>query len=237
MLRYLSDTLAEKRRRRRESHNAVERRRRDTINEKISELSTLLPTCMLDPVRTLPYSAQELAADLCALTVDLSFASTVPTAEDAIDDDDEPMMVSVEDEVKGGKAAAAGKGKGKKVGPKKKTGGGGGLNAIGPDGKPNKGIVLKKSVEYIRCVASARLMASWACALTAGLLLAQAPAPNHPGPGRAECRPREYAPIGAPDPVAAVLGLAAVRLSLGRLGLAVQRLRALADVLRLPHAT
>ena len=52
---------------------------------------------------------------------------------------------------KSGKAGA-GKGKGKKVGPKKKTGGGGGLNAIGPDGKPNKGIVLKKSVEYIRCV-------------------------------------------------------------------------------------
>jgi hypothetical protein len=35
--------LNEKRRRRRESHNAVERRRRDHINEKIHELSTLLP--------------------------------------------------------------------------------------------------------------------------------------------------------------------------------------------------
>ncbi|KAG6901561.1 hypothetical protein C0995_010539 [Termitomyces sp. Mi166 len=33
----------EKRRRRRESHNAVERRRRDNINEKISELATLIP--------------------------------------------------------------------------------------------------------------------------------------------------------------------------------------------------
>ncbi|TPX30902.1 hypothetical protein SmJEL517_g05645 [Synchytrium microbalum] len=33
----------EKRRRRRESHNAVERRRRDNINEKIQELATLLP--------------------------------------------------------------------------------------------------------------------------------------------------------------------------------------------------
>lgn len=39
----------EKRRRRRESHNAVERRRRDNINEKISELATLIPECMLDP--------------------------------------------------------------------------------------------------------------------------------------------------------------------------------------------
>ena len=40
---------SEKRRRRRESHNAVERRRRDNINEKISELATLIPECMLDP--------------------------------------------------------------------------------------------------------------------------------------------------------------------------------------------
>lgn len=35
--------LFDKKRRRRESHNAVERRRRDTINERIFELSTLLP--------------------------------------------------------------------------------------------------------------------------------------------------------------------------------------------------
>ena len=35
--------MNEKRRRRRESHNAVERRRRDHINEKIQELSGLLP--------------------------------------------------------------------------------------------------------------------------------------------------------------------------------------------------
>jgi len=39
---------SEKRRRRRESHNAVERRRRDNINEKITELATLIPECMLD---------------------------------------------------------------------------------------------------------------------------------------------------------------------------------------------
>ncbi|KAJ3168235.1 hypothetical protein HDU88_001674 [Geranomyces variabilis] len=37
------DVITEKRRRRRESHNAVERRRRDNINEKIQELATLLP--------------------------------------------------------------------------------------------------------------------------------------------------------------------------------------------------
>jgi hypothetical protein len=37
------EALTEKRRKRRESHNAVERRRRDNINEKIQELSSLLP--------------------------------------------------------------------------------------------------------------------------------------------------------------------------------------------------
>ncbi|KAI7860172.1 helix-loop-helix DNA-binding domain-containing protein [Circinella umbellata] len=35
--------IMEKRRRRRESHNAVERRRRDNINDRIQELGTLLP--------------------------------------------------------------------------------------------------------------------------------------------------------------------------------------------------
>ncbi|KAJ1728541.1 hypothetical protein LPJ72_005418 [Coemansia sp. Benny D160-2] len=38
----------EKRRRRRESHNAVERRRRDNINDRIQELFTLLPETMID---------------------------------------------------------------------------------------------------------------------------------------------------------------------------------------------
>lgn len=43
------EILNEKRRRRRESHNAVERRRRDNINEKIHELSTLIPENILNP--------------------------------------------------------------------------------------------------------------------------------------------------------------------------------------------
>lgn len=40
----------EKRKKRRESHNAVERRRRDNINDRITELATLLPEIMLDAV-------------------------------------------------------------------------------------------------------------------------------------------------------------------------------------------
>ncbi|WFD43843.1 hypothetical protein MPSI1_002508 [Malassezia psittaci] len=39
--------IMDKRRRRRESHNAVERRRRDNINSQITELATLLPEPML----------------------------------------------------------------------------------------------------------------------------------------------------------------------------------------------
>jgi hypothetical protein len=37
--------VLEKQRRRRESHNQVERRRRDHINEKIQELSLIIPDC------------------------------------------------------------------------------------------------------------------------------------------------------------------------------------------------
>ncbi|PLW07709.1 hypothetical protein PCASD_22857 [Puccinia coronata f. sp. avenae] len=44
--------LNEKIRKRRESHNAVERRRRDNINDRITELAGLLPNCLLDPVVT-----------------------------------------------------------------------------------------------------------------------------------------------------------------------------------------
>ncbi|CAO3658479.1 unnamed protein product [Rhizopus stolonifer] len=44
--------IFEKRRRRRESHNAVERRRRDNINERIQELCTLLPERLIDSAPT-----------------------------------------------------------------------------------------------------------------------------------------------------------------------------------------
>ncbi|KAM0791012.1 hypothetical protein ACM66B_004311 [Microbotryomycetes sp. NB124-2] len=46
--RTAADVLTEKRRKRRESHNAVERRRRDNINERIQELATLLPEVLLE---------------------------------------------------------------------------------------------------------------------------------------------------------------------------------------------
>ncbi|KAG2200907.1 hypothetical protein INT47_003142, partial [Mucor saturninus] len=40
--------ISEKKRRRRESHNAVERRRRENINDRIQELGTMLPEIMLE---------------------------------------------------------------------------------------------------------------------------------------------------------------------------------------------
>ncbi|GJJ10606.1 hypothetical protein Clacol_004833 [Clathrus columnatus] len=91
---------SEKRRRRRESHNAVERRRRDNINEKISELATLIPECMLDPNTGSPAAMTDPAE------------AFIPDAEDKKD---------------AANSAAAG----------------------GPV-KANKGMILRKSVEYIR---------------------------------------------------------------------------------------
>jgi len=104
----------EKRRRRRESHNAVERRRRDNINEKISELATLIPECMLDPGVAHPAPAQ---------------TPTSPTPDDVLLGNLIPegtsQVPAAEDSVKG-------------EGP--------GDSVV----KANKGMILRKSVEYIR---------------------------------------------------------------------------------------
>lgn len=49
------DGLSEKRRRRRESHNAVERRRRDNINERIGELAGLIPGVLFECDGAFPF--------------------------------------------------------------------------------------------------------------------------------------------------------------------------------------
>ncbi|KAJ7093456.1 helix-loop-helix DNA-binding domain-containing protein [Mycena belliarum] len=111
----------EKRRRRRESHNAVERRRRDNINEKISELATLIPECLLDG------GAQTSAAGASPGSADDALLS--PTAGGA-GAGDWPLVLpgakkeAVDDEGKDGKEGAV--------------------------VKANKGMILRKSVEYIR---------------------------------------------------------------------------------------
>ncbi|KAG6900228.1 hypothetical protein C0993_001047 [Termitomyces sp. T159_Od127] len=118
----------EKRRRRRESHNAVERRRRDNINEKISELATLIPECMLDVASAAPA------------------ANPVPrTASPAADDPASPL-----DWKKEPGDAHSGSG----TPPPPSAAAASASATAGPDGvgivKANKGMILRKSVEYIR---------------------------------------------------------------------------------------
>ncbi|KAF9057108.1 helix-loop-helix DNA-binding domain-containing protein [Panaeolus papilionaceus] len=125
----------EKRRRRRESHNAVERRRRDNINEKISELATLIPECMLEsgtnnnngsnsPTSALPSSPGGL--------FDTNGDPLLPSSLKASGDKDAKDKDSKDVKEKEGKEKEDGEG------------GEGGVV------KANKGMILRKSVEYIR---------------------------------------------------------------------------------------
>ncbi|KAJ7474433.1 helix-loop-helix DNA-binding domain-containing protein [Mycena galericulata] len=115
----------EKRRRRRESHNAVERRRRDNINEKISELATLIPECLLEGAQPNQSSA--------------TGGQSPGSADDALLS---PTL---------GGGGSAGEWPLVLPGTKKEA-----ADDDGKDGKEggvvkaNKGMILRKSVEYIR---------------------------------------------------------------------------------------
>lgn len=107
--------LTEKRRKRRESHNAVERRRRDNINDRITELASLLPECLLDQVNNgnddtpgSPGTPMSAMLSPAPSMIPLPLLGTSPATTS--------LSASA--------AAAA--------------------------AKPNKGIILSKSVEYIR---------------------------------------------------------------------------------------
>ncbi|KAI5116787.1 hypothetical protein M0805_004885 [Coniferiporia weirii] len=113
----------EKRRRRRESHNAVERRRRDNINEKISELATLIPEVMLDPTAPASSSGVPNGPEDALLPGDASSKNAKDGAKDGSEDGGTPG------------ADGAGSANGSKDA--------GGVKA-------NKGMILRKSVEYIR---------------------------------------------------------------------------------------
>jgi len=54
--------LKEKRQKRRESHNAVERRRRDNINEKIQELAAIIPDEFMTPASAIHGQSSPLGA-------------------------------------------------------------------------------------------------------------------------------------------------------------------------------
>ncbi|KAI0747118.1 helix-loop-helix DNA-binding domain-containing protein [Daedaleopsis nitida] len=118
----------EKRRRRRESHNAVERRRRDNINEKISELATLIPECLLDPNATMTMPASLSAAS----GEDLIFG----------------VVTNNGSEKKEGSGSAEPEDCANPSTPTTSTGASAADNNSAV--KANKGMILRKSVEYIR---------------------------------------------------------------------------------------
>ncbi|KAH8797975.1 helix-loop-helix DNA-binding domain-containing protein [Flagelloscypha sp. PMI_526] len=157
----------EKKRRRRESHNAVERRRRDNINEKISELATLIPESMLDgsmesnasPTTiaeepSSPSTSQPPIQQALAHNADLGTAGEAQSAGllntfglgslDALPPDS-PISPIIPSSVVASTTNNA---------PSPTSGGG---NASGGAGgaegqvvKANKGMILRKSVDYIR---------------------------------------------------------------------------------------
>ncbi|KAM0749592.1 HLH-domain-containing protein [Meredithblackwellia eburnea MCA 4105] len=115
--------LTEKRRKRRESHNAVERRRRDNINDRITELASLLPDCLLEQAN----NANDDGESPSGSNNPLSPSSGLPP----------PSLLGTSPSL----AAAIG------LGP---STGQQSAAAASAAAKPNKGVILAKSVEYIR---------------------------------------------------------------------------------------
>lgn len=138
---------SEKRRRRRESHNAVERRRRDNINEKISELATLIPECMLDvPVAGKPADGKDGGA---VVGVNGKSGGEGTPTEDAPQSPLDMWMPKKEDGAVG--APGTSPQSASEAGDQNQQSGKG-INASSEGGvvKANKGMILRKSVEYIR---------------------------------------------------------------------------------------
>lgn len=139
-----SESLSERRRRRRESHNAVERRRRDNINERIAELATLLPEELLldvgppnsrtnKPLQTPSQTHQQLLEPMSPRHPDqipTSFSGRLETLDETqvanLQQGQSPQAAQTQSQQKQQAVAAA------------------------AAGKPNKGVILRKSVDYIR---------------------------------------------------------------------------------------
>jgi hypothetical protein len=136
----------EKRRRRRESHNAVERRRRDNINEKISELATLIPECMLDVPGAGNGNGKNGEGKDGGKSGSGGGGEGTPT-EDAPQSPLDVWIPKKEDGV-GGPGTSPPSASEEHQGAK----GGAGSGGEGGVVKANKGMILRKSVEYIRCV-------------------------------------------------------------------------------------
>lgn len=157
------DGLSEKRRRRRESHNAVERRRRDNINERIGELAGLIPGVLFecDAPLIAPTSPTLLSATSPAVENNDLFS--LPLLPDAANSDE-----GLPDVPENGVPGTPVNGNGMKKDPSEDGDDGrgsanGGVNGGIPTNgittangsepqmiKANKGMILRKSVEYIR---------------------------------------------------------------------------------------
>lgn len=133
-----SESVNERRRRRRESHNAVERRRRDNINERIAELATLLPDELLldvGPPNARTNKQQQNNSDITPLS---PAKSSLPTDFGRLATLDETSVADLSQQSPNLQSTpSASHQKQQAV-------------AAAAAGKPNKGVILRKSVEYIR---------------------------------------------------------------------------------------
>ncbi|BGP51188.1 hypothetical protein JCM10450v2_007117 [Rhodotorula kratochvilovae] len=129
------DPISEKRRKRRESHNAVERRRRDNINDRIAELSLLVPEEFLT-------AASPPSANAALPGLDDGPASPAIGALSLRSPGPGTSAV-----LSGSPASAPGAGfaKGAAAAGEKLS-----AQQLAAREKPNKGVVLAKSVEYIK---------------------------------------------------------------------------------------
>lgn len=155
-----SEPLTDKRRKRRESHNAVERRRRDNINDRIAELASLLPEAFQVGAAQPPppLSASSLTRDepnggggpgspaigSLSLMSPGPFGSGSPTSFHS---------------VSGAAYMAAAAVASSSAQQQKATTTGLSAQAQAAAQKPNKGAVLAKSVDYIRSVVLLSLLA------------------------------------------------------------------------------
>ena len=141
----------EKRRRRRESHNAVERRRRDNINEKISELATLIPECMLDMPGVGPAVGAAKNGEGREGGVNGKSGGGGEDCNPTEDGPQSPLDVWVPKKEDGAVGAPGTSPPSASEGVEQGHGGKG-SSAEGGVVKANKGMILRKSVEYIRLV-------------------------------------------------------------------------------------
>ncbi|KAK7038873.1 hypothetical protein VNI00_010504 [Paramarasmius palmivorus] len=143
---------SEKRRRRRESHNAVERRRRDNINEKISELATLIPEDMLEG--GIPSLSGSSAPPPIAPSTAGGDSPTSPGGDllSPIDGTDSHLWPEPKKEESLGMFGEDILGSATSPTATTNSNGSGNGNANNAGGvvKANKGMILRRSVEYIR---------------------------------------------------------------------------------------